>query len=58
MLLALSAAAACLLWLPLDLNARKGLALLVFIGLLWLTEALPLPVILTAGAAGCAAAGL
>lgn len=44
MLLALSAAAACLLWLPLDLNARKGLALLVFIGLLWLTEALPLPV--------------
>jgi len=44
LLLALAAAAACLLWLPLDLNARKGLALLVFIGLLWLTEALPLPV--------------
>lgn len=43
-MLALAASASCLLWLPLDLNARKGVALMVFIGLLWLTEALPLPV--------------
>lgn len=44
LLLALAAATACLLWLPLDPGTRKGLALLVFIGILWLTEALPLPV--------------
>lgn len=44
MLLALAIAAACVLWLPLDPSTRKGLALLAFIGVLWLTEALPLPV--------------
>lgn len=42
--LALAAAAAVHALLPWDENARKGLALLTFIGLLWLTEALPLPV--------------
>ena len=31
-------------WLPYDAVGRKGLCLLVFIGLLWLTEAIPLAV--------------
>jgi len=44
LLLALAAAAAVHALLPWDENARKGLALLTFIGLLWLTDALPLPV--------------
>lgn len=44
LLLALAAAAAVYALLPWDASVRKGLALLTFIGLLWLTEALPLPV--------------
>lgn len=31
-------------WLPFEASVSKGVCLLVFIGLLWLTEAIPLPV--------------
>lgn len=44
LLLALGAGAAVYGLLPWDESVRKGLALLTVIGLLWLTEALPLPV--------------
>ena len=46
LLLALAVAAGLLVYaaLPLEPTVRKGLALLAFIGVLWLTEALPLPV--------------
>ncbi len=43
-LLALALAASVYAWVPFDDAARKGLALLVFIGVLWLTEALHLAV--------------
>ncbi|WP_151446875.1 SLC13 family permease [Lacisediminimonas profundi] len=43
-LLALGLAAGMYLWLPFEPAVRKGLCLLVFIGVLWLTEALHLAV--------------
>jgi len=44
LLLALGLSAWLYAWLPYDENARKGIALLSFIGVLWLTEALHLAV--------------
>ena len=44
MLVALALAFAAYAWLPYDEPVRKGLCLLVLIGTLWLTEALPLAV--------------
>lgn len=41
---ALAMAGALSLWLPFEPMVNKGLCLLVFIGLLWLLEVLPLPV--------------
>lgn len=43
-LIALALALGLYAWLPFDATVRKGLCLLVFIGLLWLTEAIPLAV--------------
>lgn len=43
-LFALGLSLALYAWLPYDAAVSKGLCLLVFIGLLWLTEAIPLPV--------------
>lgn len=43
-LLALALSCGLYFWLPFDVTARKGLCLLVFIGVLWLTEALHLAV--------------
>ena len=43
-LIALGLSLALYAWLPYDVPVRKGLCLLVFIGILWLTEAIPLAV--------------
>lgn len=43
-LVALALALGLYTWQPFDATVTKGLCLLVFIGALWLTEALPLPV--------------
>lgn len=45
-LICLAAIVSLLLYkfLPYDVNANKGLALLVFMALLWLTEALPITI--------------
>lgn len=43
-LVALALSLALYAWLPYDPSVTKGLCLLVFIGALWLTEAIPLPV--------------
>lgn len=44
LLLALALSGALYLWLPFDVTVKKGLCLLLFIGVLWLTEALHLAV--------------
>jgi len=44
LLLALGLAVALYLWLPFDATVKKGMCLTVFIGVLWLTEALHLAV--------------
>ncbi len=43
-LVALALSLALYAWLPYEAPVTKGLCLLVFIGVLWLTEAIPLPV--------------
>ena len=43
-LVALALSLALYAWLPYEASVTKGLCLLVFIGALWLTEAIPLPV--------------
>ena len=43
-LVALALSLALYAWLPYETSVTKGLCLLVFIGVLWLTEAIPLPV--------------
>lgn len=43
-LVALVLSLALYVWLPYEASVTKGLCLLVFIGVLWLTEAIPLPV--------------
>lgn len=43
-LVALALSLALYAWLPFDATVTKGLCLLVFIGVLWLTGAIPLPV--------------
>jgi solute carrier family 13 (sodium-dependent dicarboxylate transporter), member 2/3/5 len=58
LLLALSLAVLVHGLAPFDDPARRGLALLVFVGVLWLTEALPLPVAALVVPVGAMALGL
>ncbi|WP_234265818.1 SLC13 family permease [Hydrogenophaga sp. NFH-34] len=57
-LVALVLSLALYAWLPYEASVTKGLCLLVFIGTLWLTEAVPLPVTALLVPVGALALGL
>jgi sodium-dependent dicarboxylate transporter 2/3/5 len=57
-LVALALSLALVAWLPYEASVTKGLCLLVFIGALWLTEAIPLPVTALLVPVGALALGL